>query len=168
MLRQVPPGVPVSILWGADDPWEDMREGRRLFGHYPCVTGAWCVLGCGVWGGVGAGEGGAAVLHAGIQQSVQLQLMLLGSVDAGCVMCDVCRVLCLFAVSVTEFVELPGVGHCPQDEAPEVVNPLIEAWVLNALADNNNSSSSANGGSSTRQQAGPAAAAAVTAARESS
>jgi hypothetical protein len=39
---QVPPGVPVSILWGAEDPWEDMREGRRLFAHYPCVTGA-CV-----------------------------------------------------------------------------------------------------------------------------
>lgn len=58
MLRQVPPGVPVSILWGADDPWEDMREGRRLFGHYPCVTGAWCVLGCGVWDGECAGERG--------------------------------------------------------------------------------------------------------------
>ncbi len=49
----MPQGVPVSILWGADDPWEDMREAKRLFAGWPCVT---------------------------------------------------------------EFVELPGVGHCPQDE----------------------------------------------------
>ena len=26
------------------------------------------------------------------------------------------------------FTELPGVGHCPQDEAPGVVNPLIRAF----------------------------------------
>ena len=30
---------------------------------------------------------------------------------------------------VEEFIPLPGVGHCPQDEAPLVVNPLIEQWV---------------------------------------
>lgn len=30
---------------------------------------------------------------------------------------------------VEEFVVLPGVGHCPQDEAPQVVNPLVEAFV---------------------------------------
>lgn len=29
---------------------------------------------------------------------------------------------------VEHFIPLPGVGHCPQDEAPEVVNPLIQAW----------------------------------------
>eukprot|EP00775_Hariotina_reticulata_P011962 gene11962-12105_t len=57
LLQQVPAGIPVSILWGADDPWEDMREARRLFAHQPCVT---------------------------------------------------------------EFVELPKIGHCPQDEAPDV------------------------------------------------
>ena len=28
-----------------------------------------------------------------------------------------------------EFVTLPGVGHCPQDEAPQLVNPLILDWV---------------------------------------
>eukprot|EP00879_Flechtneria_rotunda_P028385 GHRR01030491.1.p1 GENE.GHRR01030491.1~~GHRR01030491.1.p1 ORF type:complete len:207 (+),score=68.22 GHRR01030491.1:354-974(+) len=67
LLAGVPEGIPVSILWGADDPWEDIKEGRRLFAHHPCVT---------------------------------------------------------------EFVELPGVGHCPQDEAPEKVNPLIERFVL--------------------------------------
>lgn len=32
--------------------------------------------------------------------------------------------------AAAEFVELPGVGHCPQDEAPDLVNPLIEAFVL--------------------------------------
>jgi pimeloyl-ACP methyl ester carboxylesterase len=58
--------VPVSILWGEADPWEDHVEGRRLFGGYPCVE---------------------------------------------------------------EFVTLPGVGHCPQDEAPQLVNPLIRAFV---------------------------------------
>ena len=26
--------------------------------------------------------------------------------------------------TVERFVELPGVGHCPQDEAPDVVNSL--------------------------------------------
>ncbi len=57
---------PVSLLWGEADPWEDVREGRRLFASLP---------------------------------------------------------------SVVEFVPLPGVGHCPQDEAPEVVNPLIEKFV---------------------------------------
>ena len=31
--------------------------------------------------------------------------------------------------AVTEFIALEGVGHCPQDEAPELVNPLIGRWV---------------------------------------
>ena len=30
---------------------------------------------------------------------------------------------------VEEFIELPGVGHCPQDEAPHLVNPIIERWI---------------------------------------
>ncbi len=33
------------------------------------------------------------------------------------------------APNVEAFIELPGVGHCPQDEAPEKVNPLIAAFV---------------------------------------
>jgi pimeloyl-ACP methyl ester carboxylesterase len=32
--------------------------------------------------------------------------------------------------SVEDFVALPGVGHCPQDEAPELVNPLLRDWTL--------------------------------------
>uniref|UniRef100_A0A7N0THL0 AB hydrolase-1 domain-containing protein n=1 Tax=Kalanchoe fedtschenkoi TaxID=63787 RepID=A0A7N0THL0_KALFE len=31
--------------------------------------------------------------------------------------------------SVEEFVVLPDVGHCPQDEAPHLVNPLVESFV---------------------------------------
>ncbi|MEW5304367.1 MAG: hypothetical protein WDW36_006980 [Sanguina aurantia] len=57
---------PVSILWGAADPWEDVVKGRALFASYPMVT---------------------------------------------------------------EFVELPGVGHCPMDEAPVQVNALISKFV---------------------------------------
>jgi pimeloyl-ACP methyl ester carboxylesterase len=31
--------------------------------------------------------------------------------------------------AVQKFVPLEGVGHCPQDEAPELVNPLLRDWV---------------------------------------
>jgi pimeloyl-ACP methyl ester carboxylesterase len=31
--------------------------------------------------------------------------------------------------AVQKFVPLEGVGHCPQDEAPELVNPLLLDWV---------------------------------------
>lgn len=31
--------------------------------------------------------------------------------------------------AVTDFIALEGVGHCPQDEAPEQVNSLIQAWI---------------------------------------
>jgi pimeloyl-ACP methyl ester carboxylesterase len=30
---------------------------------------------------------------------------------------------------VERFEVMAGLGHCPQDEAPEVVNPLLQAWV---------------------------------------
>ncbi|TAF51575.1 MAG: alpha/beta fold hydrolase [Oscillatoriales cyanobacterium] len=43
------------------------------------------------------------------------------------------RQLAQFA-SVDDFVELPGVGHCPQDEAPELVNPIVEQWILQQVA----------------------------------
>ncbi|MGD1804631.1 alpha/beta fold hydrolase [Dapis sp. BLCC M126] len=32
--------------------------------------------------------------------------------------------------TVEKFIPLPGVGHCPQDEAPELVNPILEEWIL--------------------------------------
>ena len=31
---------------------------------------------------------------------------------------------------VEDFISLPGVGHCPMDEAPELVNPLLQEFVL--------------------------------------
>jgi pimeloyl-ACP methyl ester carboxylesterase len=31
--------------------------------------------------------------------------------------------------TVREFFELPAVGHCPQDEAPELVNPILQDWI---------------------------------------
>ncbi|MGD1930795.1 MAG: alpha/beta fold hydrolase [Leptolyngbyaceae cyanobacterium] len=31
--------------------------------------------------------------------------------------------------TVEDFIVLEGVGHCPQDEAPELVNPLLRDWV---------------------------------------
>ena len=43
------------------------------------------------------------------------------------------RPLYASAPNVERFVELPGVGHCPQDEAPQLVNPLI-ADVVNRHA----------------------------------
>ncbi|MBW4633256.1 MAG: alpha/beta fold hydrolase [Iphinoe sp. HA4291-MV1] len=30
---------------------------------------------------------------------------------------------------VQKFIPLEDVGHCPQDEAPEVVNPIIQDWI---------------------------------------
>jgi pimeloyl-ACP methyl ester carboxylesterase len=33
---------------------------------------------------------------------------------------------------VQQFIPLPGVGHCPQDEAPELVNPILQDWILQA------------------------------------
>lgn len=32
--------------------------------------------------------------------------------------------------SVEDFIILPNVGHCPQDEAPHLVNPLVESFVV--------------------------------------
>ena len=31
--------------------------------------------------------------------------------------------------AVEDLVELAGVGHCPQDEAPELVNPIVAQWI---------------------------------------
>jgi pimeloyl-ACP methyl ester carboxylesterase len=39
------------------------------------------------------------------------------------------RELARFPV-VEQFIALEGVGHCPQDEAPEQVNPILQAWIL--------------------------------------
>ena len=31
--------------------------------------------------------------------------------------------------TVNDFIPLEGLGHCPQDEAPEVVNPILQKWL---------------------------------------
>jgi pimeloyl-ACP methyl ester carboxylesterase len=31
--------------------------------------------------------------------------------------------------TVEDFIPLPGLGHCPQDEAPEEINPLLKTWI---------------------------------------
>ena len=58
--------VPVRMIWGEADPWEDVREARHWADTYPCIR---------------------------------------------------------------ELAVLPGVGHCPHDEAPEQVNPILERWL---------------------------------------
>ena len=35
---------------------------------------------------------------------------------------------------VEDVVPLPGVGHCPHDEAPQLVNPLVIDFVKRAAA----------------------------------
>ena len=35
--------------------------------------------------------------------------------------------------TVEDFIPLPNLGHCPQDEAPTVVNPMIKEWVEKQL-----------------------------------
>lgn len=37
------------------------------------------------------------------------------------------------APAVQRFVELPGVGHCPMNEAPAVVNALVAEWCAEVL-----------------------------------
>lgn len=32
--------------------------------------------------------------------------------------------------AVEKFIPLEGLGHCPQDEAPEIVNPILQEWLL--------------------------------------
>ena len=36
--------------------------------------------------------------------------------------------------AVTEFIPIEGVGHCPQDEAPELVNPILTRWIAGQIS----------------------------------
>lgn len=36
--------------------------------------------------------------------------------------------------TVEKFIALAEVGHCPQDEAPELVNPILQEWILYSSA----------------------------------
>jgi pimeloyl-ACP methyl ester carboxylesterase len=33
---------------------------------------------------------------------------------------------------VKDLEVIPGAGHCPHDEAPELVNPILRRWILSA------------------------------------
>lgn len=59
--------VPVSVVWGAADPWEKVEWGRDF-----------------------------------VPENY---------------------------ASITDFTELPGVGHCPMDEAPTAINKLIQSFI---------------------------------------
>jgi pimeloyl-ACP methyl ester carboxylesterase len=58
--------IPVRLLWGAEDPWEDPKEAQRWANTFPCIE--------------------------------ELQV-------------------------------LEGLGHCPHDEGPERVNPILLQWI---------------------------------------
>lgn len=60
------PPLPVRLLWGGADPWEDPAEARRWAASFACIQ---------------------------------------------------------------ELRVLPGLGHCPHDEAPELVNPILLEWI---------------------------------------
>lgn len=61
--------LPVRMLWGAQDPWEDPTEARRWAESFACIR---------------------------------------------------------------ELRVLEGLGHCPHDEAPERVNPILLGWLVAA------------------------------------
>ncbi|MEW5860512.1 MAG: alpha/beta hydrolase, partial [Cyanobacteriota bacterium] len=37
---------------------------------------------------------------------------------------------------IDQFIPIEGVGHCPQDEAPELVNPILQEWILQLYSNN--------------------------------
>ena len=64
LMEELP--VPVRMIWGASDPWEDAAEAAHWRDRLPCIR---------------------------------------------------------------ELRVLPGLGHCPHDEAPGVVNPILLEWL---------------------------------------
>jgi pimeloyl-ACP methyl ester carboxylesterase len=65
-LSQRQPTIPVRLLWGEADPWENPSEARRWAASFSCIR---------------------------------------------------------------DLEVLPGLGHCPHDEAPEQVNPILLRWL---------------------------------------
>lgn len=49
---------------------------------------------------------------------------------------DLGRSLATFP-QVQKFISLEGLGHCPQDEAPEIVNPILQDWILEIVGARN-------------------------------
>jgi pimeloyl-ACP methyl ester carboxylesterase len=48
--------------------------------------------------------------------------------------------------AVEAFIPLEGVGHCPQDEAPELVNPRLQEWIERHAAGNSGGRERGRGG----------------------
>lgn len=65
-LSDAQPQIPVRMIWGEADPWEDPAEARRWAESFACIQ---------------------------------------------------------------ELEVLPGLGHCPHDEAPDQVNPILLQWI---------------------------------------
>jgi pimeloyl-ACP methyl ester carboxylesterase len=59
---------------------------------------------------------------------VQCPVLILWGVDDPWEPVDLGRAYAAYP-AVEDFIELAGVGHCPQDEAPEQVNPILRDWV---------------------------------------
>ena len=38
--------------------------------------------------------------------------------------------------TIEKFIPLEGLGHCPQDEAPEIVNPILQEWIESHWSNN--------------------------------
>ena len=68
-LSAAQPPLPVRMIWGEADPWEDPAEAKRWAKSFACIQ--------------------------------ELQV-------------------------------LPGLGHCPHDEAPDQVNPILLNWIRQA------------------------------------
>lgn len=96
--------VPVSILWGEADPWEPVKLGRTL-ALYPSVE-EWASLP----GKQGALWRRCRTAHGGLGKACQGQRPL-----------DSSQTQCVPRCS--------GVGHCPQDEAPDQVNPFVTEFM---------------------------------------
>jgi pimeloyl-ACP methyl ester carboxylesterase len=35
---------------------------------------------------------------------------------------------------VQDFISIVGAGHCPQDEVPELVNPILQQWIERSIS----------------------------------
>jgi pimeloyl-ACP methyl ester carboxylesterase len=132
LLAEAP--VPVSVVWGEEDPWEKIEWGREFAKYDTVQVGCRCE---------GVGRGVLARLLGGGWEGA------LASLAVGCGVCFFFSCPAAAAAAATacqapvgdtlppywqEFISLPGVGHCPHDEAPQLVNPLIQKFVQRVCA----------------------------------
>lgn len=97
--------IPVSVLWGEADPWEKVEWGAELAAQAAASAELAREWRRSDKSGGGRSGGGSVGNVAG---------GAVARAEGNC---------------VEEFVRLPGCGHCPHDEAPDVVNPLVLRFV---------------------------------------